>query len=153
MKCEICGEDSAEVFVILAIKKPDGCLNTIACLECAEKSPAYCKKHQRPHLGFSEDDTTACAMCIEEMVAEKESEELNLFRRFREELPQDEKNRLLKWAEDSARFTLNSKGICTLRAIATKALRTKQSFEEVVERIISEKSVSYILPLGYPLVY
>jgi len=149
MKCEICGKDSAEVFVILAIKKPDGCLNTIACLECAEKSPAYCKKHQRPHLGFSEDNTTACALCIEEMVSEKEPEELNIFRRFQKELFPEERHRLLEWADDSATCTGNSKGICTLRAIATKALREKKSFEEIVEKIVDEKSVNCVLPLGY----
>ncbi len=149
MKCEICGKNSVEVFVILPIKKPDGCLNTIACPECAENSSAYCKKHGRPHLGFSDDDTTACAMCIEEMVAEKIPEEVNIFKRFQKNLPPAERHRLLKWAEDFAPVAGDSKGVCTLRAIATKALREKKSFEEVVERIINEKSVSYILPFGY----
>ena len=149
MKCEICGKDSAEVFVILAIKKPDGCLNTIACLECAEKSPAYCKKHQRPHLGFADDGTTACALCIEKMVAEKEPEEVNILKSFQKKLPPNERRRLLEWAEVSAPITGNSKGICTLRAIATKALREKKNFEEIVEKIVDEKSVNCVLPLGY----
>ena len=149
MKCEICGEDSAEVFAILAVKKPDGCLNTIACLECAKKSSAYCLKHQKPHLGFADDDTTACPFCVEEMVKEKEPEEAGIFKRFQNELSADERIRLLNWAEDSASVTGNSKGICTLRAIATKALRERKSFEEIVERIIAEKSVDCILPIVY----
>jgi len=149
MKCEICGEDSAEVFAILAVKKPDGCLNTIACLECAKKSSAYCLKHQKPHLGFTDDDTTACPFCIEEMAAEKEPAEADIFRRFQKELSEKERRRLLNWAEDFASVTGNSKGICTLRAIATKALRERKSFEEIVERIIAEKSVDCILSIAY----
>jgi len=149
MKCEICGEESAEVFAILAIKKPDGCLNTIACLKCAKESPAYCNKHQRPHLGFADDDTTACPLCIEGMAAEKEPAEADIFRKFQKELSEKERRRLLNWAEDSASVTGNSKGVCTLRAIATKALRERKSFEEIVERIITEKSVGCILPIAY----
>jgi len=149
MKCEICGEESSAVFAILAIKKPDGCLNTIACLGCAKKSSAYCSKHERPHLGFADDDTTACPLCIEEMVREKESAEADIFKKFQNALLADEKIRLLNWAEDSASITGNSKGICTLRAIATKALRERKTFEEIVERIIAEKSVDCILPMAY----
>jgi hypothetical protein len=149
MKCEICGEESAEVFAILAVKKPDGCLNTIACLECAKESSAYCCKHERPHLGFADDNTTACPLCIEEMVREKEAAEADVFKKFQNTLPTDEKIRLLNWAEDSASITGDTKGICTLRAIASKALRERKTFEEIIERIIADKSVDCILPMAY----
>jgi len=58
MKCEKCGGDS-DTFVLLPAKKPDGSLNEIVCHDCALASPTYCKKHQMPHLGFFDDETTA----------------------------------------------------------------------------------------------
>jgi hypothetical protein len=146
MKCEICGEDIGEIVVSLPLKRPDGRLNTMACLSCAEKSPAYCKKHKRPHLGFI-DGTTACIYCIEEMVAENRQKEINIFSNLRKYLPIEEVDRLLKWAEASSLITGTSPRTCILRAIATKAKRSNLSIEEVLEKIIEAKSVELILPL------
>ena len=69
--CEICGGEM-DVVNILPIPQPNGRMDTFTCTECAHRSGVYCTKHKRPHLGFS-DDTTACAICIEERV-EKEGE-------------------------------------------------------------------------------
>ena len=146
MKCELCGRTSDDTLVILPIKKADGCLNTIACLECAESSSAYCKRHERPHLGFIGDDTTACAICIEEMVTEKKPIEMSIFSTLQQKLPEEELNHLLEWATLSASITGNSEATCILRAIITKALRTKESVEEVAEKVIKTKSVNFILP-------
>jgi hypothetical protein len=61
--------------VILPKRKPDGCLDTLSCLECARKSGIYCLRHNRPHLGF-EDGSTACVLCVEEAVEEADTEEI-----------------------------------------------------------------------------
>ncbi len=67
MKCEICGGDP-KLIILLPKRQPGGKLNTFTCESCAGESGMYCQKHQRPHLGF-EDETTACAACIEETLA------------------------------------------------------------------------------------
>lgn len=70
MNCEICGEDK-RIMVSLPIKKEDGCLNKIACLECARDSGAYCTRHDRPYMGF-EDGSIACPLCRAEAMPEPE---------------------------------------------------------------------------------
>lgn len=146
MKCELCGKDIGEIVVSLPLKRPTGCLNTLACLKCAENSPAYCKKHNKSHLGFI-DDTTACIGCIEEMVAENRHKETIIWNVLRQKLPTEEFERLSEWATASSLITGNSQRTCILRAIATRAKRSNQSIEEVLEKIIEAKSVESILPL------
>lgn len=146
MKCGLCGKDIGDFVVSLPLKKADGSLSTMACLECAEKSPVYCKKHRKPHLGFI-DDTTACIYCIEEMVAENRHKEISIFNNLRQELTTEEFERLLEWATIVSSITGNSRKNCILRAIATKAKRSNHSIEEVLEKIIEAKSVESILPL------
>ncbi len=149
MKCELCGDSLADIFVILPIKKPDGCLDTIACYPCAEKSSAYCKKHERPHLGFEDDDTTACVTCIEETVAGNKNREGNIFEALKNSLSQPEFQRLLEMASFSAHITNNSAATCVLRFIATKALRTNLTIDGVLRRIIVDKSVHFIIPASF----
>ena len=146
MKCELCGKDIGDIVVSLPLKKVDGSLSTMACLKCAENSSVYCKKHKKPHLGFI-DDTTACIYCIEEMVAENRDKEASIFSNLREHLLTEELNRLLEWAAASSFITGNSQKTCVLRAIATKAKRSNQSIEEVLEKIVEAKSVESILPI------
>ncbi|KPJ56858.1 hypothetical protein AMJ49_03535 [Parcubacteria bacterium DG_74_2] len=146
MRCEICGGVLGKIVVSLPLKKRDGSLNTLACLKCAKKSSVYCKKHRKPHLGFI-DDTTACVACIEEMVAKNRPKEINIYNNLRQNLPSAEFERLLDWADVSSFITKNSRKTCILRAIATRAIRSKQDIEAVFEKIMNDKSVNYILPL------
>lgn len=145
MKCEFCGKDIGDIIVSLPLEKADGSLNTLACLKCAEKSSVYCKKHRRPHLGFI-DNTTACIYCIEEMVAENRHKEINIWYDLQQKLPTEELEQLLEWATISSSITSDSQKTCILRAIATKAKRSNQSIEEVLEKIIKAESVESILP-------
>ena len=149
MRCEICGAREFNTIVLLPIKKPDGCLNTIACLSCAEESPAYCRKHERPHLGFADDDTTACVLCIEELIIESEDKLPDIFDEFENNLPAEEYSRLKDWAEVSSDITGNYLSVCLLRALATKALRLKTTIEEIVKQVGQAKSVDSILPRGF----
>lgn len=146
MNCEICGNERAEVMVILPIKQADGRLNTMACDECAQKSSAYCLKHQTPHLGFADDESTACQRCIEEMVVQRESDGLAIFGDLMINLPAEDWNRLLAWAGQAASITRNTVPTCILRAVVTKALRLKVTIDEVMRQLCQKKSVEMILP-------
>ena len=148
MNCELCQRDRDGVVVVLPIRQKNGVLCTMACLECAESSSAYCTDHQKPHMGFKGDDSTACMLCINETVQNNLQLEDSIFQKLQGELPPDELERLLKWAEFSAGITGNTKPTCILRAIVTKALRVNQNIQEVIEHIIESKSASFILPIA-----
>jgi len=143
MNCESCGDDSKE-FVVL----PGRLENKIVCLSCAEKSPAYCKKHKRPHLGF-EDGSTACILCIEEMVEDKKKEGVNVWGELCERIPAMELARLLDWAELTSSLKGETKERAMLRAVITKALRTDQPTKAVIRELIEKQSVSPILPFYF----
>jgi NAD-dependent SIR2 family protein deacetylase len=145
MTCELCGDPSLQLILVLPLKRPNGNLNTMACLKCAEESSAYCKKHKRIHLGFL-DGTTACPLCTEEMVKERISEKGRIFNTLKQGLPPKEFNDLLEWADFSRAVTGNLRATCVLRSLASKALRTQKSIDEVIKQIISEKSAKSILP-------
>jgi len=145
MKCEKCGGDS-DIFVLLPVKKPDGSLSEIVCHDCALASSAYCKKHQMPHLGFSDNETTACRICIEEAVAENKNRAEKIYLNMKTELPLEEINELDDWAQLVSSIAGNSIAICVLRGVATKAFRLGVSIDEVVKRIIKARSVDLILP-------
>lgn len=147
LECNACGKDADE-FVVLSVKREDGSLVSIVCVSCAENSPEYCKKHDRPHMGFM-DGTTACLSCIEETITKKESQGFNVWGLFKEKLPAEELFQLLDWADFSALITGNSKERCVLRAVVTKALRNNQEIEEVIREVLEEKSISSILPFGF----
>lgn len=146
MRCEICGKDVGQLSVELPIKKADGSLNTRACLKCAEESSVYCKKHRRPHLGFI-DDTTACIVCIKELVAKNRKQKEGIYRSLRQNLPEEEFKRIIEWARVSSSLTGDPIRTCILRAIATRAMRSKQDITSVLDKILQDKSVECILPL------
>ena len=148
MYCEICDEEKSSLIIILPIKQTDGKLNTLACLDCAEKSSAYCIKHKLPHLGY-EDGTTACKLCIDELVNCELGAGAAVLRASLNKLPVREINRLSLWATDVARIINGDKESCILRAFATKALREKITIREVMVRVSYAQSVEGILPTGY----
>ncbi|MFH1978987.1 MAG: hypothetical protein ABII97_01190 [Patescibacteria group bacterium] len=148
MKCEKCGGDS-DTFALLPARKPDGSLNEIVCRNCALDSSAYCKKHQMPHLGFSDDETTACRICIEEAVAENRDRVEEIYSTIKDKLPLEEIDELDDWARLVSSITGNSIAVCVLRGVATKSLRLGIGIDNVVEKIIETKSVNLILPNAF----
>lgn len=146
MKCELCDNDIGDVIVSLSIRQPNGRLNTLACLKCAEQSPAYCKEHGRPHLGFG-DGTTACMVCVEKMVRKNKDSAPIILKNLEKELPPEEFDRLFKWAFLCQKLTGNAYPTCVLRGIITKALRNHSIIKEVIREIIDKKSVDPILGL------
>lgn len=146
MDCELCRKDIGDVIVLLPIKKPDGRLSILTCLECAKKSSAYCQKHERPHIGFAGDNTTACLICVEEEVGRRKLEADSIFDRIKEVLSQEELEDLSGWVRVSSFITGDSEAVSILRAIATRAARFQISIDEVVEQILKAKSLDIILP-------
>ncbi len=145
MKCERCGCDS-NTPVLLPAKKPDGSLSEIVCHDCALKSSAYCKKHQVPHLGFSDDKTTACRACIEETVAKNRDRAEEIYFAIKNKLSPKEDYNLDDWAQIASSVTKESIAVCVLRGIATKALRLGLGVDDVVRKVIEAQSVNLILP-------
>ncbi|MFH1162370.1 MAG: hypothetical protein V1696_03830 [Candidatus Jorgensenbacteria bacterium] len=131
-------------YVILPIKKADGSIITISCLQCAEQSPAYCVRHKSPHLGF-EGGGTACRLCIEDLVRQTEGIAGSTYRKIQEELPAEEFQKIEEAAEVSSLMTGNGEQVSVLRFLATKALRTGTTIEGVVKELLFEKSAEVIL--------
>ena len=66
LDCEICGEKDPPVLVILQVRNGDSYI-TLACQNCAYKSPHYCGKHDQAHIGYP-DGSTVCEACVAEEV-------------------------------------------------------------------------------------
>jgi len=145
MECEECGKES-DIFVLLPARKSNGSLNEMVCHDCALASSAYCQKHQIPHLGFIDDATTACRVCIEEMVTKNKAGAKKIYLLLETELPFEEIENLNDWAQGASLITGDSMTVCILRAVITKALRLSVDIDEVIKRIIGAKSVDLILP-------
>jgi hypothetical protein len=141
MTCELCHREPNHL-VILPLKGADGNLNTIACLHCAEQSPAYCQKHRIPHLGFL-DQSTACIKCIDELVESKKAEATAILELLKKNLPKKELQNLLTWADHPL---VGPRETCVLRFLATKALRSGKTIDDVLRQVIEEKSVESIVP-------
>lgn len=148
MNCEICGKDP-DSYVLLPKRQENGNLETIACVECSESSGMYCLKHQRPHLGFT-DETTACIPCIEEKVQEEGEKIAGQFsgRISTSEKEAQIQEEIREWLEllDLGARTVSlaelplallvrqtPQALNISRAIITYSMRMKMSPEEVIE--------------------
>lgn len=144
MNCELCGKD-ANTYVILPIKKGDGSLITITCLRCAAQSPAYCRRHQTPHLGFAGDDTTACRLCIEEMVEALKASAGATYVELQVALSPNTFEEIQEAVAASSSITGDDEQISLLRFIVTKSLRTGKTIEEIVGELLQQNSAGVIL--------
>jgi hypothetical protein len=141
--CEICGLEVI-CYAILPIKQEDGKLDTIVCLSCARRSSAYCLKHDVPHVGFT-DGTTACFQCIETGVAENRYRQDEIFIQLKESLLSDQFAELLEYTECATLIGETVPGQ-VVRALATKAVRTNQTIDDVLKEVILSKTVDSIFP-------
>lgn len=144
MKCEICGKKPPLYIMLLPIRKDDGDLETMACEECGRKSTAFCLKHNAIHQGF-DDGSTACIKCINKMVETNTGSALDTKKKIFMSLHPDEQSRLRQAADMSSSFTGDTIEISVVRFIASKAKRSLQPFERVVNEILQSGSVDCIL--------
>ena len=143
-KCEICGQADPRIMFILPLLRANGNLNTMACEGCAKKSSAYCLKHDCQHTGFI-DGSTACLRCIQELVESKKDEAPNIRDRLRQGLAPDQAEDLDDAAGLSAELNGSSESVAILRFLASKAMRTNQTVEDIIHLIAESKKY----PLNY----
>jgi len=145
MKCEICGKKDPKVIGVLPIQMKNGNLCTLACEECMKKSHTYCKEHDRIHIGFI-DGTTACGECVNKL---RQSFSLNQAQKIASTILGDvsvsDAERLRETAEISMTVTGWSLPIAIIHLVATRAVRSKQSVDEVVDNISNTESADSIL--------
>ena len=163
--CEMCSEDRNEM-AILPIHQENGNLNTIACLDCAEQSGAYCVEHHTPHLGFF-DGTSACRDCIEGIVQGNGEKIAGIFAASvaSSEKAGEIQAAINEWLDDlyeaTHNVTLGDLQLAVLvdrtphslnisRAIITRAQRMHMTPEEVIDQVCLE-GPEVILP-RYPFI-
>ena len=145
MKCEICKKSIGGVIVILPIIQPDGKLDTLACEKCAHDSKAYCIKHDRPHVGFS-DGSTACLWCIEEVVKVNTVNAISVSNHIKDVLPEDQVDELDEAAEAAAAVRGCTEDIAILRFIASATVRSgKKNISDKLNEVLNSRSVKCIL--------
>lgn len=147
MRCVYCNQ-MPEVFVIVPVKKlklPGGEVESFACLGCAVKHGVYCSEHKSLHIGFDSDDSTVCLYCVEKDVQARKKDAPAMYERVKTDLPGEEVSKIENAAELASARTDNSKAVCILRFIATKARRQKISIDAVIEKLFATQSASVIL--------
>jgi len=111
------------------------------------KSGVFCIKHDRIHLGF-EDRSTACELCIEELISCRSTEDL---RQISHDAvgclnPDDGSVEEFRQAVETALPSADGSGpMVILRFIAAKAVRTGQTIEAVLLQMVQNRSAKYIL--------
>ena len=136
--CEHC-EDETEVLNILPIKRANGSLITLTCTPCAEKTSAFCKEHERPHMGF-DDESTACRLCINERVeAEWEEVSESFFKEVNSGENREEILTLLdEWNTDASRITHQPLEKNLARAVITRSERLHVGTDKVIKQACEE---------------
>lgn len=158
MKCKLCDVEM-DIIVLIPLRQPDGALEILVCRKCALKQGMYCKRHERPHLGF-EDGSHACVECIKERVQELRKRGEGILKRLSQGLSPEVFKTLTEWAEFvseemkeawlpvvkvSVPLEKTSLG-CILRAIATRSLCANEATEAVIEKAITCGTIDSIVP-------
>lgn len=144
MNCEICGCNPRTIYC-LPIKKEDGCLNTMACLKCATESGHFCPRHDVPHLGFIDDNTTACQACIEEMVRLNAGRDEMIYQRIVHHLSNSDRADLIEAAQTLSHINRQPITKNILRFVATRAMRRQTSLNDIIEEIVKTGNVELLL--------
>jgi len=141
--CKECGRDSY-VIVIVPCGKGSGPYVMELCMKCAIRSGKYCVSHEVAHIGYS-DGTTACIICVHDIVAEKMSSADGYLERITDNIDGDDLESLDDWL-DMVGPIYGGRPRALLSALAARSLRTGVTVDEVTERIISARSAAEILP-------
>jgi hypothetical protein len=145
LRCEL-KDHEADDIAPLPIRKPNGDLQTFACLEHAKELGFFCEAHQRIHLGF-DDGSHACVVCIEEKV-EKADPRIGpwYWGLLKKHLSEDEFTMILAEALEAHDETMEHPTKLLLRWIITAAERHGKLDQEIVQEVIDSGSVGLILP-------
>jgi len=141
MQCEIHRGDIGKVLVLLPIQGRFGNIDTMACLECAEKSDVYCNKHHLPHghWGMNMSRCHACALEILELTLWERRE---IFERVRRVAPDD----LMLLAEERCPpfLTYDQKLRSLLYFFVSSALALKTDVDQLIRRIEEDRSMDFL---------
>lgn len=143
MLCEICGRDP-DGYYILPICKPDGSYITIACEKCAKASSAYCRTHDKIHMGFV-GGFTLCKSCIDEAV-EAAGEELGVALVAQIDLKVYPWAKLDEYAEFVTSFTHEAKNRVIGKAIIIAAMKAKVTPKKTIRQTVSMGDPYMLLP-------
>lgn len=138
-----CGFCKKDVNPINLVELP-GLLSGFACTSCLRERKKWCDTHRQIHLGYI-DGTSACRGCIKKLVKKS----VDLAREFlvdiRKKLPAEQVEIL-----DESLEVLVSIGMPEEEAfanwLASYALRTRRTMEELIEYMKREMMISMILP-------
>lgn len=149
MKCEFCGSDPYEIYLV---PKQDGSLEVFSCFDCVVREGVYCFKHGQIHTGFSkivprQPSGTACLKCIEEDEVARSEEAEEIFKKIYGILPGPERERLEEWIEVMETLGAGPAEIAVLRAMLT-LIHTKwvRDIETIIKKIKELQSVDLLLP-------
>jgi hypothetical protein len=143
MICELCSKSVPHDVVILPIKQGNGKLDTIACMECAEKQPTFCLKHMLPHIGF-EEGGTVCRCCVTDRERELESQGVIYLRQIEGILPEFEllrfKDRMNEYLElgHPLEWTV-------LHLLVVKAMRQGKTEVDILKELELSKNADTII--------
>jgi hypothetical protein len=146
MDCQKCGKHEPQHIMLLPVQNPGDSPGWLVCEECGRKSGAFCEKHNSIHQGFI-DGTTACLRCIEEMVASRANDAEGIREKIWEFLSKPDRDVLDDAAEVAAEIMGCSESMAVLRFVASKALRTHQTVDDVAYQVTEpgRYPISYIL--------
>lgn len=133
MHCEICSNESAH-YVLIPKKRPDGCLETIACRGCAEASGLYCVLHGSPHVGFT-DGTHVCLRCVDDDVASHLGSVPAIVHAIGESFPEADRGQITRFLEEPGGLERR-----LVRSIALLARREGVDYTAMVELVLEAKS-------------
>lgn len=143
--CEFCGID-AEVLCLLPIHQPDGRLDKFACHACAITSGVYCVNHDTPHHGFN-DGTHACLNCIEDLTQDLVRRYPAMSSKVQGCVSAYMYERWRSWCVTAADVMRCNQNEAVCRAMATLAMRTATTSEELLERLVAERDITVLIPL------
>ncbi|MBX4200404.1 hypothetical protein KW790_03030 [Candidatus Parcubacteria bacterium] len=140
MKCDSCHEDIGELIVLIPLKQ-GGRLESLVCLECARKSGYYCLKHEHPHQGYS-DDTSACLLCVDEMVRANLHRVRILAAVVEESAPLD----MMVLSEEKGLDFLSEydRDVQILRVLCEASLGKKITLDDLVRKISADRSLKIL---------
>ena len=99
-------------------------------------------------MGFM-NGSTACILCIEEMVKTNQHNAKSIHDRILEALPDDQQEDLEEATEISALVTNSSESLAVLRFVVSLAMRSHKTIEDVLSEITQSGSVKSILWRGF----
>jgi hypothetical protein len=143
MHCRYCGKDPE---LIVLVPQKGGQSEPFACLECSIAHGIYCRRHDKPHTGFVDGDTTACLDCVVEEVTRRREFAEEYYSRLKGGLSEEAWEELSEAAEDASEIMNELTAVSVLRFLVTASHRLALPVEDLLVQILDRRSASILLP-------